>query len=53
MTHSDVIKAIVSAVLGLSLDRHDSFAIEPASITTLHVWGGVGRVVRMNEVPAP
>ncbi len=53
VTHSDVIKAIVSAVLGLSLDRHDAFTIEPASVTTLHVWGDVGRVVRLNEVPAP
>ena len=53
VTHSDVIKAVVSAVLGLSLDRHDAFAIEPASITTIHFWGEVGRVARMNEVPAP
>ena len=53
VTHSDVIKAVVSAVLGLSLDRHDAFAIEPASITTIHFWGEVGRVVRVNEVSAP
>ena len=53
VTHSDVIKAIVSAVLGLSLDRHDAFTIEPASVTTLQIWGEVGRVIRMNEVPAP
>ena len=53
VTHSDVIKAIVCAVLGLSLDRHDAFTIEPASVTTLRFWGEVGRVVRTNEVPAP
>ncbi len=49
VTHSDVIKAIVSAILGLSLDRHDSFTIDPASITTVQAFGEVGRIVRMNE----
>ena len=53
VTHADVIKAIVCAVLGLSLDRHDAFSIEPASVTTVRFWGEVGRVVRMNEVSAP
>ena len=53
VTHADVIKAIVCAVLGLSLDRHDAFTIEPASVTTLLLWGEVGRVVRMNEVSVP
>ncbi len=53
VTHGDVIKAIVCAVLGLSLDRHDAFTIEPASVTTLRFWGEVGRVVRLNEVAAP
>lgn len=52
VTHSDVIKAIVAAILGLSLDRHDSFAIDPASITTVHMFGEVGRIVRMNEAVA-
>ena len=53
VSHSDVIKAIVCAVLGVSLDRHDAFAIDPASVTTLRFWGQVGRLVRMNEVSAP
>ena len=53
VSHSDVIKAIVCAVLDVSLDRHDAFTIDPASVTTLRFWGEVGRVVRLNEVPAP
>ena len=53
VSHSDVIKAIVCAVLGISLDRHDAFTIDPASVTTLRFWGEVGRLVRMNEVAVP
>jgi broad specificity phosphatase PhoE len=52
VTHSDIIKAIVAAVLGLSLDRHDSFVIDPASITTVQMFGETGRIVRMNEAVA-
>lgn len=50
VTHSDVIKAVVMAALGLSLDRHDHLAVDPASITTLHVYGDYMRVVRLNEI---
>ncbi|MBE7201037.1 MAG: histidine phosphatase family protein, partial [Parafilimonas terrae] len=49
VSHSDVIKAVVCGVLGLSLDRHDAFAVDPASITTLHIWGETMRVARLNE----
>lgn len=49
VSHSDVIKAMVCAVMGLSLDRYDSFTIDPASITTVQVFGETGRIVRMNE----
>lgn len=53
VSHGDVIKAIVAAILGLSLDRHDRLAIDPASITTVHMFGETGRIVQMNEtVPA-
>ena len=53
VSHSDVIKAIVAAILGLSLDRHDNFSIDPASITTVHMFGEIGRIAQMNEtVPA-
>ena len=49
VTHSDVVKAVVMAALGLSLDRHDRLAVDPASVTTLHVFGDYMRVVRLNE----
>ena len=51
VSHSDVIKAIVCAVLDVSLDRYDRFTIDPASVTTLQFWGEAGRVVRLNEIP--
>ena len=50
VTHSDVVKAVVLAALGLSLDRHDHLQIDTASVTTLHVYGDYMRVVRLNEV---
>ena len=53
VTHSDVVKAVVMAALGLSLDRHDHLTVDPASVTTLHVHGDYMRVVRLNEVAAP
>ena len=49
VSHGDVIKAAVCQVLGLSLDRHDTFAVDPASLTTLVAWAGGGQVVRLNE----
>ncbi len=49
VTHGDVIKAAVCAVLGLSLDRVHAFAVDPASITTLRFWGAVGEVTGLNE----
>lgn len=52
VTHSDVVKAVVMAALGLSLDRHDHLAVDPASVTTLQVYGDYMRVLRMNEVAA-
>ncbi len=50
VSHADVVKAIVCDVLGLSLDRHDHLAVDPASVTTLHVWRDYARLVRLNEV---
>ena len=52
VTHSDVVKAVVMAALGLGLDRHDHLTVDPASVTTLHVFGDYMRVVRLNEVAA-
>ena len=52
VTHSDVVKAVVMAALGLSLDRHDHLTVDPASVTTLHAYGDYMRLVRLNEVAA-
>lgn len=49
ISHADIIKAIVCGVLGLSLDRHDAFEIEPASVTTLVLWQGGGKLVSLND----
>jgi broad specificity phosphatase PhoE len=49
VTHSDMIRAGVAAVLGLSLDHLLRFDIDPASVTTL-VWGDWGaRLLSLNE----
>lgn len=53
VSHSDVIKAAVAAVLGFPLKRHDRLQIDPASITTIDLWIGGGKIVRLNEEPAP
>mgnify|MGYP002622637437 CR=1 FL=1 len=52
VSHADVIKAVVAAVLGLPLGAHARFEIAPASLTTLLLWPGGARLLRMNEVVA-
>lgn len=52
VTHQDVIKAVVCEVLGLSLDRLHAFDVDPASVTTLVLWPGSGKVVRLNATLA-
>ncbi len=53
VTHSDVIKVAILSLLGASLDLHDRVEIDPASITTVELWRGGGKVVRSNAgVPA-
>ena len=51
-THADMIKLAISHYLGLPLDLFQRLAIEPASITTLHI--GDRRVVlqRLNDTRA-
>ena len=48
VSHGDVIKSVLSAFLGLSLDHHHRFDISPASFSTLSLWPGGGRVLDMN-----
>ena len=53
VSHADVIKAALCGVLGLSLDRHGAFDIDPASRSTMVVWEGGAKVLGLNErVPA-
>ena len=48
VTHADVVKAAVCGVLGLSLDRVDALDVDPASVTTLALWPGGGRLTGLN-----
>jgi broad specificity phosphatase PhoE len=53
VSHGDVIKAMVAAVLGLPLDHYARFEISPASLTTITLWpGGGAKLLRMNEAAA-
>jgi probable phosphoglycerate mutase len=49
VSHADVIKAAICGVLGLSLDRYHALEIEPASISSIVLWEGGGKVVCLNE----
>ncbi|WP_237213958.1 histidine phosphatase family protein [Falsiroseomonas oryziterrae] len=53
VSHADVIKAAVCAYLGLSLDAHLRFDIAPGSLSGIELWQGGGRVLFVNEAPAP
>jgi broad specificity phosphatase PhoE len=50
ISHSEVIKAIVSHVLGLPIDAWSRFEIGPASITTVVAGGWGAKLVTLNEV---
>jgi broad specificity phosphatase PhoE len=50
VTHCDVIRAALAGLLGLSLDAWARFEISPASVSSLAVWAGGGKVLSMNEV---
>lgn len=52
VSHADVIKAVLSALLGLSVDAHARFEISPASVSRIVVWPGGGKLLCMNEVAA-
>ena len=50
-SHSDVIKVVTLTLIGAPLGRYGHLAVDPASITTLDLWEGGGKVVRLNEEP--
>lgn len=49
VSHADIIRGIVAHYLGLDADRLLRFDIDPASLTTLSLHGGRGRLVAINE----
>ena len=49
VSHCDVIKAVLAAILGTTLDGIERFEILPASISALALWPGGGKVLSMNE----
>lgn len=49
VSHADIIKAVLAAVLGVSLDRLDRFTVDPASISTVVLFDGYARVERINS----
>jgi broad specificity phosphatase PhoE len=52
VSHCDVIKAVLAHYLAISLDGLQRFDVAPASVSTLAVWDGGGKVLGMNEVVA-
>lgn len=51
VSHCDVIRGLVAYYLGLDPDRLLQFDCDPASLTTLALYPGGGRVVALNERP--
>jgi broad specificity phosphatase PhoE len=49
VSHGDVIKAMVTQLLGLSLDSLQKFAVDPASITTISVSPQRSTLVALND----
>jgi broad specificity phosphatase PhoE len=58
VTHAEIVRTAVLHVLGLPLQAYDRLEIGPASVTTLCLWPGGGRLIGLNDVshitaPAP
>ena len=53
VSHGDVIKSIVAAVLGTHLDNFQRIVIDPASITVLDFDGSDFRVLTLNNTATP
>ena len=48
VSHADVIKATILWVLGLTLDAHQRFDIDPASVSTVVLWDGGAKLLSLN-----
>ena len=53
VSHGDVIKSIVAAVLGTHLDNFQKIVIDPASVTVLDFDGTDFRVLTLNNTSTP
>lgn len=51
VSHADVIKAVLAAVLGLGLERPWRLRVDPGSISTVVVGGGEAEMAGVNLVP--
>jgi broad specificity phosphatase PhoE len=51
VSHCDIIRGVVAHYLGLDADRLLGFDVDPASLTTVALHGGGGRVIALNERP--
>ncbi|WP_372618248.1 histidine phosphatase family protein [Falsiroseomonas sp.] len=52
VSHADVIKAVLLAHLGATLDAHWRVEVGGASLSAVELWPGGGRVRLVNETPA-
>jgi broad specificity phosphatase PhoE len=53
VSHGDVIKSLVAAVLGTHLDNFQKIVIDPASITVLDYDGKDFRILALNSTAKP
>jgi probable phosphoglycerate mutase len=49
VSHADIIKAVLLWCLGLTLDAHARFDIDPASTSAIVLWEGGGKILWMNR----
>ncbi|WP_424811373.1 histidine phosphatase family protein [Roseococcus sp. YIM B11640] len=50
MTHAEIVRTSVLHILGLPMQAYDRLEVSPASITTLSLWMGGGRLLGLNDV---
>lgn len=51
VSHAEPIRAALLGVLGLPLDAYGRLTIDPASLSSVELWPGGSRILRLNEVP--
>lgn len=50
VSHAEIIRTALLQVLGLPLQAYERLEVSPASISTLALWPGGGRVLGLNDV---